>query len=84
MTTMNISSAISDFKWVLKVLKSSQSKEHLNATMKCFNLWETKHVNDKLTDSDKEVIKYLRYEFWSLFRNKNSRYDLYNVEKLFC
>ena len=84
MTTMNISSAISDFKWVLRVLKSSQSKEHLNATMKCFNLWESKHVNDNLSDSDKEVIKYLRYEFWSLFRNKNSRYYLYNVEKLFC
>jgi hypothetical protein len=84
MTTMNISSAISDFKWVLRVLKSSQSKEHLNATMKCFNLWESKHVNDNLSDSDKEVIKYLRYEFWSLFRNKNSRYDLYNVEKLIC
>jgi len=79
MTTMNISSAISDFKWVLRVLK-----EHLNATMKCFNLWETKHVNDKLSDSDKEVIKYLRYQFWSTFRNKNSRYDSYNVKKLFC
>jgi hypothetical protein len=84
MTTMNVSSAISDFKWVLRVLKSSNSKDHLDTTLKCFNLWESKHVNDKLTDSDKEVIKYLRYQFWSLFRNKNSRYDSQNVKNLFC
>jgi len=84
MTTMNISSAISDFKWVIKVLKSAENKEQLNTTMKCFNLWEIKHVNDKLSESDKEVIKYLRYQFWSFFRNKNSRYDSQNVKNLFC
>jgi capsule polysaccharide export protein KpsE/RkpR len=76
MTTMNISSAISDFKWVLRVLKSSKSKEHLDATLKCFNLWESKHISEKLSDSDEQSIKYLRYQFWCLFRNKNSRYEI--------
>jgi dynactin complex subunit len=76
MTTMNVSSVISDFKWVLRVLKSSNSKDHLDTTLKCFNLWEKKYLNEKLTDSDQEEIKYMRYQFWSLFKNKNSTYQV--------
>lgn len=76
MIKMNLTSAVSDFKWVLKVLKSSKSKEHLDTTLKCFNLWENKYVSDQLQNSEKEVIKHLRYEFWCMFKNKNSRYGL--------
>jgi hypothetical protein len=73
---MNMTSATQDFKWVLKVLKSSKSKEHLETTLKCFTLWEGKHISEKLSNSDEESIKHLRYQFWCLFRNKSSRYEV--------
>lgn len=76
--TMDITSAIRDFKWVLRVLKSSNSKDHLDTSLKCFNLWESKYVSEKLSDFDKNEIKHLRYQFWCLFKNKNSRYRLVN------
>lgn len=76
MMTMNMTSVIQDFKWVLKVLKSSKSKDHLDTTMNCYRLWESKHVSEKLSDLDKESIKNLRYQFWCLYKNKNSRYEV--------
>jgi hypothetical protein len=78
MTTMNISSVISDFKWVLRVLKSSNSKDHLDTSLKCFNLWENKHVSGKFSELDKDEIRFMKYQFWCLFRNKNSRYRVTN------
>ena len=75
---MNMTSVIQDFKWVLKVLKSSKSKEHLDTTLKCFTLWESKHISGKLSDLEEQSIKHLRYQFWCLYKNKTSRYEVAN------
>ena len=52
MIAMNRTTAINDFKWVIKVLDSSESKEHMDTTLKCFTLWENKHVDKSLTILD--------------------------------
>ena len=54
MITMNRTTAINDFQWVIKVLDSSESKEHMETTLKCFTLWENKHVDKSLTTNDKK------------------------------
>lgn len=76
MMTMNMTSAIKDFKWVIKLLKSSKSKEHLDTTLRCFNLWENKHTKEILTEADADAVKHMRYQFWCFFKNKNSRFGL--------
>ena len=76
--TMNMTSAIKDFKWVIKLLKSSKSKEHLDTTLRCFNLWENKHTKEILTDADADA----EFEFWSgAVAGRLSRAEL---RQLFC
>lgn len=79
MITMNKSTAINDFKWVIKILNSSESKEHMDTTLRCFNLWENKHVDRSLTNNDKKIITELKSNFWSQFKNKFSRFGTTNV-----
>lgn len=76
MMIMNMTSAIRDFKWVLKLLQSSKSKAHLDTTLRCFRLWENKHTEGILTDEDADAVKHMRYQFWCFFKNKNSRFGL--------
>ena len=70
MTTMNTTLLIHDFKWVLKILDSSKSKEHISTTLRCFRLCETKYVTNSLSTNELKLIKELRTNFWSKFKNK--------------
>lgn len=70
MTTMNTTLLIHEFKWVLKILDSSKSKEHMSTTLRCFRLWETKYVTNSLSTNELKLIKELRANFWSKFKNK--------------
>jgi hypothetical protein len=79
MIAMNITSAINDFKWVIKILDSSESKEHMDTSLRCFNLWENKHVDRSLTTNDKQVISELKSKFWSKFKNKFTNIGTTNI-----
>jgi hypothetical protein len=79
MITMNRTTALNDFKWVIKLLDSSESKEHMDTTLKCFTLWENKHVDKSLTTNDKRIITELRSNFWSKFRTKISNIGTFNI-----
>ena len=68
---VNISKAVYEFEWVLKVLESSENEKHMDCTLKCFNLWEKKYGSLKGTLTEKKVIERLKGNFWSLFKNKN-------------
>ena len=71
---MNIKTAIKDFEWVLRVLESSETEYHMDCANKCFLLWEKKHIDNSVTSSDSKVLYRLRDNFWSLFKNKNSKF----------
>jgi hypothetical protein len=79
MVTMNITSVINDFKWVIKVLDSSESEEHMDTTLKCFSLWENKHVDKSLTTNDKKLITELKDKFWTKFKNKFTKIGTSNI-----
>lgn len=79
MITMDKTTALNDFNWVIKLLKSSKSLDQMDTTLKCFNLWENKHVDNSLTTKDKEVISELRCKFWSKFKNKTSKIGTTNI-----
>jgi hypothetical protein len=72
--TVNIKTAINDFEWVIRVLESSETEYHMDCANKCFLLWEKKHIDKSVTDSDIKMLNRLRSNFWSLFKNKNSRF----------
>lgn len=78
MITMQTNSLIYDFKWVLKILDSSESKEHMDTTLRCFNLWENKYVVDSLPSNEKMLVRELRSNFWCKFKNKISDFGTFN------
>lgn len=79
MITMNVDTVINDFTWVIKILESSESKEHMQTTLKCFNLWENKHVDNNLTIKEKKIISELKTKFWDKFKNKVSNIGTFNI-----
>lgn len=60
-----------DFQWVLKVLRTSKNKEHLNCVLKCFELWKIKYVENISTISEKENFNHMKSIFWINFKNKD-------------
>lgn len=79
MLTMNKDTVINDFNWVIKILDSSSNKEHMDISLKCFNLWENKHVDKSLSKSDKKVITELKGKFWVKFKKKFIKFGTFNV-----
>ena len=67
---VNISKAVYEFEWILKVLESSENEKHMDCTLKCFHLWEKKYDETKNTSTEKRVIEKLKGNFWALFKNK--------------
>jgi hypothetical protein len=66
----NLNSALNDYKWVVKILNSSETKEHLDCTEKCFNLWDSKHLLSGTNSIEKKFLRRLRNNFWSHFHQK--------------
>jgi len=66
----NITSALNDYKWVVKILNSSETKEHLECTEKCFNLWDVKYLSSDINGIEHKFLKRLRNYFWSNFHQK--------------
>ena len=40
MIQVNLKTAFYEFEWVIRVMKSAETKNQLDVVYKCFNLWE--------------------------------------------
>jgi hypothetical protein len=79
MTKSNIKRAITDFEWVIKILESSEDENHMETTLKCFSLWDSKYSDLSLTRLESDVITKLKLNFWSLYKDKNSKIGTINI-----
>ena len=66
----NLKSAINDYKWVVRILESSETKEHLSCTEKCFNQWDEKFLTSGANPIEKRFLVRLRNNFWNKFHQK--------------
>ena len=66
----NLLSALNDYKWVVRVLNSSETKEHLECAGKCFNLWDNKYFSSEIIGLEKRLLRRLRNNFWSNYHQK--------------
>ena len=79
MTKDNIKLAIKDFEWVIKILESSEDESHMETTLKCFSLWDSKYSDSGLTRLESDVLDKLKLNFWSLYKDKNSKIGTINI-----
>jgi hypothetical protein len=68
--SINMKSALNDYKWVVRILNSSETKEHLECAEKCFNLWDDKYLPPEVVGLEKQFLKRLRNNFWSNYHQK--------------
>jgi hypothetical protein len=68
--SINMKSALNDYKWIVRILNSSETKEHLECTEKCFNLWDDKYLPSELVGIEKQFLRRLRNNFWSSYHQK--------------
>lgn len=78
MTKINIDRAITDFEWVIKVLESSEDEGHMETTMRCFSLWDSKYMSSKLSENEMKTLTNLKQNFWSSYKNKNTKIGTFN------
>jgi hypothetical protein len=68
--SINMKSALNDYKWVVRILNSSKTKEHLECTEKCFNLWDNKYLSTEVIGLENKFLRRLRNNFWSNYHQK--------------
>lgn len=66
----NLKVALDNYKWVVKVLESSQTREHLDCAEKCFNLWINQHLESGVSREENKFLVKLRNNFWSSYHQK--------------
>lgn len=66
----NLRVALDNYKWVVRVLNSSETREHLDCAEKCFNLWILKHLDSGTNKIENKFLMRLRNHFWSNFHQK--------------
>jgi hypothetical protein len=72
---MDINKAKSEINWVMKLVESVQSKDQLNTALKCYFLWELKHLSKDCNHPSRTLLK---SEFWACYRNKESQFSFPN------
>jgi hypothetical protein len=78
----NLKVALTNYKWAVRVLESSETREHLECAEKCFNLWITNHFETGINEFESKLLKRLRNNFWSCFHQK--RISITFKKKLGC
>jgi hypothetical protein len=71
---LNLKNAFQDFEWIIRVLESAKSKTQMDTVLKCFELWERKHIGNDLTVSELSTISRLKSNFWATYKNKNNQF----------
>jgi hypothetical protein len=79
MIQVNLKTAFYEFEWVIRVMKSAETKHQLDVVYKCFHLWEQKHISKNITKIELNKINSLRSNFWAMFKNKNIKFDAANL-----
>jgi hypothetical protein len=74
MTELNVKLALKDFEWVIRVLKSAQTKNQMDVVYNCFLSWEKKYTKEIVSNTELTIINRLRSIFWASFKNKNSKF----------
>ncbi len=74
MTALNVKLALKDFEWVIRVLKSAQTKNQMDVVYNCFLSWEKKYTKEIVSNTELTIINRLRSIFWASFKNKNSKF----------
>jgi len=60
----------SDFDWVIKIVRSCDTKPQLDVSKSCFELWVQKydkHSNDIIYA---KLIAYLKSRYWAIYKTK--------------
>ena len=70
----NLKNAFQDFEWLIRVLESAKSRTQMDAVLKCFELWERKHIGNHLTIRELSTINRLKSNFWATYKNKNTQF----------
>jgi hypothetical protein len=68
--SINMKSALNDYKWIVRILNSSETKEHLECTEKCFNLWDDRYLSPEINGIENRFLRRLRNNFWSTYHQK--------------
>ena len=71
---LNLKNAFQDFEWIIRVLESAKSKTQMDTVLKCFELWEKKHIGNNLTTGELSTINRLKSNFWATYKNKNNQF----------
>lgn len=79
MIQVNLKTAFYEFEWVIRVMKSTETKTQLDVVYKCFNLWEQRHVSKNITKQELNKINGLRSNFWAMFKNKKLEFEPTNI-----
>ena len=79
MIQVNLKTAFYEFEWVIRVMKSAETKNQLDVVYKCFNLWEQKYISKNITKPELNKINSLRSNFWAMFKNKNIQFESPNI-----
>ena len=70
----NLKKAFQDFEWIIRVLESAKSKTQMDTVLKCFELWEKKHIGNHLSVTELSTINRLKSNFWATYKNKNNQF----------
>jgi hypothetical protein len=74
MTALNVKLVLNDFEWVLRVLKSAQTKSQMEVVYNCFVSWEKKYTKEIVSSTELTTINRLKSIFWAAFKNKNLKF----------
>ena len=66
----NLKVALTNYKWAVRVLESSQTREHLECAEKCFNLWINNHLETGVNRVEEKFLRRLKINFWKNFHQK--------------
>lgn len=72
MEVMDIKKANTELNWVIKMVDSVESKAQLEVALKCFFLWDLKHIADEKNKLQKSSLK---SKFWSIYKTKESKFS---------
>ena len=70
---LDYGNANKDFDWVIRILNSAETSSQLEVVNRCFQLWEKKYTQEKLTKIERSFMGSLKSKFWATFKNKEIR-----------
>jgi len=70
---MDTEKANKELNWVIRMVYSVKTKTQLEVALRCFFLWDLKHVTSIYDKTQKSAMK---SKFWSIYKNKETQFSL--------